>query len=36
VESTKVRFTGDGVDSMTDEQAQQIIDFIGAAGWCTE
>jgi len=35
-ESTKTRFIGDGVDTMTDDQAQQIIDLITTEAWCTK
>ena len=34
LETTKIRFIGDGVDSMTDAQAQQIIALITAEAWC--
>lgn len=36
LDSTKMRFVGDGVEWMTDEQSQQIVDLITAEGWCAE
>jgi hypothetical protein len=35
LESTKTRFIGDGVESMTDEQSQEIVALITAEAWCT-
>lgn len=33
-ESTKTRFTGDGVESLSIDQAKQIITAVKAAPWC--
>jgi hypothetical protein len=34
IEAAKFRFIGDGVESLTDDQAEQIIAFISTQPWC--
>lgn len=36
VEAAKFRFIGDGVESLTDDQAEQIIAFISTQPWCLQ
>lgn len=36
LDSTKTRFIGDGVESMTDEQSQQVVNLIEAEAWCAQ
>lgn len=35
VSDTQTRFQGDGVDTVSEDQAQQIVDAVRAEDWCS-